>query len=301
MRKLFFVSAAIMFTFMVSVSAQAADWEKYDKPVPTKVTVRVLSRGAKAMNPNTGALVIIRDAATNEVLDKGDVQGSTGDMVALMSAGYPRMGGMTGLVKGEKGLIEKPGGCEPYTSTEDSAAFVGQIMLTRPTQVVIEAHGPMMPHQSGATAVTTTWLFPGEDVTGEGIVLELRGLIVDTLASLKEVELNPDELKEGIDLPFYMRMMCGCPIAPKSFGLPWEAEDFNITVQTYYRGKLYHEEVTMADKLFVSVSQFRTRFPVPEDLPEGKFNREQVVVRVMASQPKMANFGMDEFSVYFTR
>jgi hypothetical protein len=301
MRKLFVIVVLFAITVLMPAGANAAAWEKYDKPVPTKVTVRVLSRGAKAMNPNTGALVIIRDAASNEVLDKGDVQGGTGDMEALMNTGYPRVSGMTGLLKGEKGLKEKSGGCETYTSTEDSAAFVGQVMLTRPTQVVIEAHGPMMPHQSGATAVTTTWLFPGEDVTGEGIVLELRGLIVDTLASLKEVELNPDELKEGIDLPFYMRMMCGCPIAPKSFGLPWEAEDFNITVQAYYRGKLYHEEVTTADKLFVSVSQFRARFPVPENLPEGQFNREQVVVRVMASQPKMANFGMDEFSVYFTR
>lgn len=294
------IVAAVIAAISIN-NAVAADWQEYDDPVPTKVMVRVLSHGAKAMNPNTGALVIIRDARTNDILGKGAVEGSTGDTKALMNAAYPRVSGMAGLLKGQKGMVPKDGGCDTHTASDDAAVYATTLKLSKPTQVVIEVRGPMMPHHAGATAVTTTWLFPGEDVTGEGIVMELRGLIVDVDATLKEAELNVESLKEGIDLPFFMRMMCGCPIAPRSAGLPWEAEDFKINVQAYYKGKLYHEETTTSDKQFVAVSQFMSRLPLPDGLPEGPFKREQVLVRVMASQPKMNNFGMDEFSVFLSR
>lgn len=284
-----------------AAGAYADNWEKYDKPVPTKVVVRVLSHGAKAMNQNTGAVVVVRDAATNEILDKGEVLGSTGDDTALMETGYARKTGLTGLLKGQEGALIKDSGCEMYASKTDAAKFETIVNISRPTQVVIEAHGPLMPHSAGQTAVTTTWLFPGEDITGGGIVLELRGLIVDSLASLKESELDVEKVRDGIVLPFYMRMMCGCPIAPKSAGLPWVAEDFKITVQAYYKGKLYHEELAAADKLFVDVSAFKTRVPLPKDLPEGKFKRERIKLRVMAAQPEMANFGLDEFYVYLSK
>ncbi len=288
---------------MLSVSgAYSAGWEKYDKPVPTKVMVRVLAHGAKAMSPETGVVVVLRNAATNEILDKGDARGSTGDTTALMETGYARKTGQTGLLKGQKGaLIKDSSGCEMYSSKMDTAVFVTTIKISKPTQIVIEAHGPLMPHNAGQTVLATTWLFPGEDIAGEGIVLELRGLIVDALASLKESEIDVNKAKNGISLPFYMQMMCGCPIAPRSGGLPWVAEDFKITVQAYYKGKLYHEEVTTADKLFVSVSAFKTNVPLPKGLPDGKFKREKVKVRVMAAQPKLANYGMDEFYVYLSR
>jgi len=302
MRKLYLSVFALAFSVVVvAASARAEDWEKFDKPVPTRVVVRVLAHGAKAMSPHTGALVIIRDAATNKVLDQGDVQGSTGDTTALMDTGYARKTGRSGLLVGEEGLIDKEGGCKKYESTEEVAKFVGLVKISKPTQVVIQAQGPMVPHQAQGVAITTTWLFPGEDVGGEGIVLTLRGLIVDCLASLKESDLDVSKLKDGIPVPFYMNMMCGCPIAPKSKGLPWEAEDFRITVQAYYNGKLYHEEVTTADKLFVDVSAFKTSVPLPPDLPEGELRHERLKIRVMASEPKMANYGTDEFSVYLNR
>lgn len=300
MRKLF--KTAGLFTVILCLTAtcvHAEGWEKYDKPVPTKVYVRVLSHGAKAMSPHTGALVIIKDAATDKVLDKGDLQGSTGDTTALMETGYARKTGKSGLLSGEKGvLIKDSGGCEPYTSNDEAAKFVGVVNISKPTQVVIQVQGPMMPHHAGGAAIVTTWLFPGEDVTGEGIVLELHGLIVDCLASLKESEIDVDKAKNGITVPFYMQMLCGCPIAPKKMGLPWEAEGYKITTQAYYKGKLYHEDVTTSDKLFVDVSKFVTTVPLPPGLPKGSFKREQVKIRVMAAQPELANYGLDEFSVF---
>jgi hypothetical protein len=303
MRKLYLSMVVLVLAMAVAASAaRAEDWEKYSEPVPTRVVVRVLAHGAKAMSQHTGALVIIKDAATNKVLDQGDVEGSTGDTTALMDTGYARNTGKTGLLVGEQGvLMNGDDGCKKYKSTDEVAKFVGVVNISKPTQVIIQAQGPMVPHQAQGVAITTTWLFPGENVGGEGIVLDLRGLIVDCLASMKEGELDAAKLTDGIPVPFYMNMMCGCPIAPKSKGLPWEAEDFRITVQAYYKGKLYHEEVTTADKLFVDVSAFKAKVPLPPDLPEGKIKHERVKIRVMASEPKMANYGIDEYSVYLNR
>jgi len=322
MRKLLVVAMFAMLLVAGRV-ASAEEWEKYDAPVPTNVVVRVLSHGAKAVSEHTGALVIIKDVRTGKELARGAVQGSTGDDIALMRAGYPRMNGRSGLMKGDKGFIFEdtkaaPGSRNPYfdvrterkpeelkpvvyESTTDVASFQTTLNITKPTEISIEVYGPLLYQRQSAMAVGTTWVFPGEDITGEGIVLELRGLIVDTLASLVDSEIKLDQVKDGIPVSFYMRMMCGCPIAPAKLGLPWEAEGFNITVQAYYKGKLYHEEKTTSDKLFKDISLFLTKIPLPKDLPDGPFSKEKLKIRLMASQPSQNNFGMDEFSVYLTR
>jgi len=314
--------------FCFSGAVYAANWQKYDKPVPTKVVVRVLSHGAKSMSQATGAKVSIKDGRTNEVLVEGDVQGSTGDTTALMRAGYPRISGEHGLLKGERGMIfedlkadekaREKGWRSPdpyydtrderdlddlepviYESTQDAAKFEATLMLDKPTQVFVEVQGPLMPHHAAQLSVVSTWLFPGEDVTGEGIVVTLRGLIVEAQASLKESEQSVEAVGKELVIPFNMRMMCGCPIqAGGRMGIPWEAEGFEITTRAYYKGEMYHESVTTADKIISGTSWFTTNIPMPENLPDGEFSRERVLVRILAAQPKLANYGMEEFSVY---
>ncbi len=321
MVKRLFILAA-MFVLVFSAAAKADDLEQYDKPVPTKIVVRVLSHGAKAMGEHTGALVVIWDAETGKELDRGMAQGSTGDDTALMKTGYPRIRGKVGLVKGDKGLLfkdlkaagsgsyydvrddRKKDELEPvvYESTVDAAKYETTLNLTKPTMLNIEVYGPLMPPQSTVSTMAKLLLLPGEDVTGNGIVLELRGLIVDARASLKNKELKADNVKDGIVVPFYMNMLCGCPIAAggKS-GIPWEAEGFKITTQAYYKGKLYYNDVKTADKLYENVSSFSTKVPLPKDLPAGGYMKEMVKIRIMASQPEQANYGMDEFSVYVSK
>ena len=312
---------AALFVALASASAFADEWEKFDKPVPTKVVVRVLSHGAKAMSQHTGALVVLRDARSGAELDKGGVDGETGDTTALMNASYPRATGVTGLLKGSRGVLlkdKKSDGpddyydlteprdlkdveTEIYESKVEAAKFVGQINITKPTQVLVEIYGPLMPRHSTATTVATTWVFPGEDIDGEGIVVDLRGLIVDARDSLREKVVQYSEAKDGIDVDFFMRMMCGCPIAPGKNGLPWRAEGYKITTQAYYKGKLYYEDVKTADKLFLDVSYFKTRVPLPKDLPEGKYEKEKLKIRIMAAQAAQANYGIDEFNMYVSR
>jgi len=331
MRKWFSVFACLSVAIMFSaVSATAEEWEKYDKPVPTKVVVRVLSHGAKAMSQHTGALVVIWDATTGAELDRGMVQGSTGDDIALMRAGYPRVRGKLGLDKGDRGMIlgdlksadkakekgweqadpyydvrdtRKKEELEPevYESTAESAKFETTLQLTKPTVLNIEAYGPLMPPQSTVSTMVKVLVFPGEDITGEGIVLELRGLIVDAQASLKEKEIKTADVKDGITVPFFMRMLCGCPIsAGHKYGIVWEAEGYKIDTQAYYKGKLYYDDEKTADKLYKDVSTFQTSVPLPKDLPAGEYTKERVKVRIMASQPEQGNYGMDEFDMYLS-
>ncbi len=311
---------ATLFVTLWAVAAHAEEWEKYDKPVPTMVVVRVLSHGAKAMSQRTGALVVLRDARTGAELDKGGVEGDTGDTTALMKASRPRGSGITGLLKGDRGvLLKDKKATEPedyydlvepkdpkdivtdiYESKVESAKFVGQINITKPTQVLVEVYGPLLPKHAMASAITTTWVFPGENITGEGIVVDLRGLIVDAKDSLREKVVQYAEAKDGIDVDFFMRMMCGCPITPGEKGKPWQAEGYKVTTQAYYKGKLYYEDVKTADKLFLDISYFKTTVPLPKDLPEGKYDKERLKIRLMASQASQANYGIDEFNMYIS-
>jgi hypothetical protein len=325
MKKYILLLAAIIFSFSV-LAARAEEWEKYDKPVPTRIVVRVLAHGAKSMSKHTGALVVIRDARTGKELDRGAVDGSTGDDTALMRTGYPRMLGRTGLMKGDKGMLfedlkAKEGSDNPgkyydlrdtrspeelrpviYESPQEAAKFETVIEIAKPTQIVVEAYGPLLPLHSMTSAMTSVWVFPGQEVGGEGIIVELRGLIVDALDSNREKIFKLEDVKDGIKAPFYMRMMCGCPIAPRGkYGIPWEADGFKITTQAYYKGKLYYEDVTTADKLFRDVSNFVTKAPLPKDLPEGDFKKEKLKIRILAAQPDQDNYGMDEFNVYLSR
>jgi len=319
--KWLYIPAITVMTMLLTAPASAEEWEKYDKPVPTKVLVRVLSHGAKAMSEHVGAVIVIRETDTGTELARNPVQGSTGDDIALMRAAYPRISGKTGAVAGDKGILldasttpgkteyydirsgKGPEGTKPvlYESKTDTAMYLATLNITKPTRIVIDAYGPLMPEHSMNSASASTLVFPGEDIEGEGIVLDLRGLIVDTLASMKDAEVNADAVKDGIPVAFYMRMMCGCPIAPAEKGLPWQTENYAITVQAYYKGKLYHEDSTTSDKLFVDTSFFKTTVPLPKDLPAGSISKERVKIRIMAAQREQANFGMDEFDVYLSR
>ncbi len=207
-----------------------------------------------------------------------------------------------GLVKGEKGaLFDNMTSSKPsiYESKTDAAVFITEVKISKPTQMIVEAYGPLMPQHSMTSTMTSFWLFPGEDITGEGIVLELRGLILDVVDSMRNKEIKAADYKDGVKVPFYLRMMCGCPIAPNNRTL-WPAEGFNITTQAYYQGKLYYEAVVSSDKIFKETSFFETTVPLPKDLSTAG-DKERIKVRVMASQPSQNNTGIDEFDVFLKK
>jgi hypothetical protein len=128
----------------------------------TKVTVRVVSKDAKVIGSGVGgALVRVKNLETGEILAQGKQEGGTGDTDRIMV--QPRRRG------------------ESLYGTPDAAFYQADLLLDKPTQVEIFAEAPLAyPHaiQKGSKTIT---LIPGKHILGEGLVIELNGLIVNIL------------------------------------------------------------------------------------------------------------------------
>jgi len=164
----FFILADIIFLF-TSPSFAA-------EKVPTKIIVRVVAKDSKVIGSGVGgAFVRIRNLETGEILAQGKQEGGTGDTERIMVR--PRKRG------------------EIIYGTSGSASFQAEIPLDRPTQAEIYTEAPLTyPHaiQKGLKTVT---LIPGKHILGEGVIIELDGLIVNILnPSPKEVLKKGEEL-----------------------------------------------------------------------------------------------------------
>ena len=136
--------------------------------ISTKIIVRVVSKDAKVIGLGVGgALVRIKNLETGEILAQGKQEGGTGNTDRIMVQPHKRG--------------------ETLYGTPDAAFFQAEIPLDKPTQVEIYTEAPLgYPHaiQKGSKTLT---LIPGKNILGEGIIIELNGLIVNILSpSLKE-------------------------------------------------------------------------------------------------------------------
>lgn len=158
-------------------------------PESTRVDVHVVARDAKLIGSMVGgARVTIRDAESGEVLADGVHEGGTGD---------------TGLIMGAR---ER--NVDVFT-TPGAAVFSANLALTTPKLITVEAEGPLDFPQARTRASTTLLVVPGEDVTGDGVVLELWGYLVELLGV-------PGEATAGdpIAVRARVRMLCSCPTEP---------------------------------------------------------------------------------------
>lgn len=167
---------------------------------PTPVTVRVLSQGGKYVGSSMGgAMVRITDAATGRLLAEGPTSGGTGD---------------TGRIMGPQ-----PRGA--VLADERTAAFRATLDLDRPQLVQISAYGPASDPQSAVSVAVTRWLVPGPAATlGDGIVLELPGLVVRPSPPASA------EADGSARIAAQVMLMCGCPIEP---GGLWDSARFDVT------------------------------------------------------------------------
>ena len=131
--------------------------------IPTKVIVRVTSKDAKVIGSGVGgALVRIKNLETGEILAQGKQEGGTGNTDRIMVQPHKRG--------------------ETLYGTPDAAFFQAEILLDKPTQVEIYTEAPLSyPHaiQKGSKTLT---LIPGKNILGEGVIIELNGLIVNILS-----------------------------------------------------------------------------------------------------------------------
>ncbi len=149
--------------------------------VLTKVTVRVVSKDAKVIGSGVGgASVEIVNLETGELLARGVQTGETGDTERIMV--QPRTRGQT------------------VYGTPGAASFIAEIPLERPTRVEIRVKAPLSFPEALQSGTKTVTLIPGVAAEGEGIIIELDGLIVrimhpaegDILRSGEEVRVEAE-------------------------------------------------------------------------------------------------------------
>ena len=184
------LSTAVLLLITASSSVYAA-------AVPTEVTVRVRSHDAKFIGSGVGGMQLrIEDAVTGALLDSGMISGGTGDTERLMKESQTR---------GDTLADDKTA---HYTST---------LMLEAPTRIRIRLTGPLDVPAAIQDLSLTTWVVPGKDIRGDGLVLHLPGLIVDA----RNLGVQDGSLPLIADVT----LMCGCPITE---GGLWDSADYEV-------------------------------------------------------------------------
>jgi hypothetical protein len=142
--------------------------------IPTKVLIRVVARDAQVIGSGVGgASVRIVNVATGETLAQGKQQGGAGDTDRIMVQPHRRG--------------------ETLYGTRGAAFFQAEIPLDRPTRVGIDAEAPLAYSQAIQRGCKTLTLIPGRHILGEGVVIELNGLIVNLLDPLPTKVLKKGE------------------------------------------------------------------------------------------------------------
>ncbi len=182
----------------------------------TKVMIRAVARDAKVIGTHVGgARITVKDVATGEILAQGMQQGGTGDTDIIMKKPHTR-------------------GMAVY-NTPDASGYLAVLHLDKPTVVEISAEAPLGNAQATQRTSETMLLVPGEDVLGEGIVLEIHGFIVTSLAPLPDAKVktgSPFEVRATVT------MACGCPIEPDGM---WDANKIHVVARLLRDGKVQSE------------------------------------------------------------
>jgi hypothetical protein len=223
----------------------------------TKVMVRAIARDAKLIGKSVGgARITIRDVSSGQVLAQGMLQDGTGDTALIIEKSRMR-------------------GAKVY-DTPGASGFLAVLNLERPTVVEVTAEGPLGSPQATQRASKTLLLVPGEDVLGDGIVLEIHGFIVKTLAP-------PLDAKVTVGSPFEVRatvtMACGCPTEPDGL---WDANKIRVVARLVREGNI-ETEVPMH---YAGVQNTYTG-TVPAAVPG------RIELQVLAMEPVNANFGLN--------
>ena len=171
----------------------------------TKITIRAKAKDAKFIGTTMGgALVVIKDPETGEVLAKGFTTGGTGNtqkiMVDPIRRGVP-------------------------ISDNTAAKFEATLDITEPKLVSIEVYSPYGQRQSMTKNTSQIWLIPGKDVIGEGIVVDVPGFAVAVLTPEANETLKLTGGKIKVPIRANVVMMCGCPITPNGI---WDANKYEV-------------------------------------------------------------------------
>lgn len=251
-KKPFFISlllSVILFVFSSQLAAQE-----------TTVIIRAQAKDAKFIGSSIGgALVVIKEERTGQVLAEGFTEGSTGSTDIIMQ---------NPISRGMK------------LSNNNTAAFKATIDIKRPTFVTIEVYAPVSKRQATVLSSTQLWLLPGKDILGDGIIVEIPGFVVDILSPQTHESIV--EKDKNVKIQANVVMMCGCPITE---GGIWNASDYEVQAIFYKDGEVSQ---TIPLKIESKASTFSTSL----SLEKGNYE-----IVVYAFDPETGNTGLDKVNV----
>ena len=233
-----------------------------NEPKPTTILVRVVAHGSMVLGKDVGgARVTITDVASGRILASGLQQGDAGDQNQIMRT--PRLMG------------------EPLYSSRASAAFTTTLELTHPTLVDITAEGPLAYPASSQRTSITVWLVPGQDMTNDGIVLDLYGYIVQ-IEHPKSGE--PLIAKDDVILRASVRTLSGALVRPHG---DWDSRKVHI-----------YGEVLIGDRVLERLQMFysgdNAGFEAPFFVPPLKDAPNGITLRVVAADPASGNLSLGQ-------
>lgn len=244
-----FMVTVICFFSMVVTQAAAEE---------TRLVVRALASDAKFIGTSmSGMEVLVRDADTGELLDRGVTSGATGDTTHILRTAHERYATL---------------------STEGAAAYVSVLDLDRPRRISVTVRGPLSQPQATAEASSTRWVFPGKHIEeGDGWLLEVSGFAVDILGPGAHSYIGNDV--DSVTVTANIVMLCGCPTSP---GGTWDSDEIEIDVQVLYNGKaISAPSMKYADKQSQYSTDIKTSGP-------GAYE-----ITVTAYDPRTGNTGLD--------
>lgn len=228
--------------------------------IPTKVIVRAKAKDAKFIGTSIGgAMVIIRNQLTQEILAQGTTTGSTGNTQLIMSTPRARY---------------------DQIADENTAQFLAEIDIDAPVFVTIEVLAPINRKHAVVASSTELWLIPGKDLLGDGIVLEIPGFVVDILKPRTHQFIGLSSLENNtLEIQANIVMMCGCTI---SDGGLWDANKIEVKAIISKQGKKMGEVDLKINTPNFFVGQFKITEP-------GTYE-----IIVYAYNPQTNNTGVDK-------
>jgi hypothetical protein len=252
LRTAFALSATLCVSACAGARSGSAAAPVVPTVTPTRFVAHVVTHDAKLIGTTVGGVrVTVREAATGRELVSGLHLGATGDTKRIMQD--PRVRG------------------DSLFAGRDGARFEATLPLAVPTLVDVIAEGPLGYPDQLVSSTKRLLLVPGRDLTGDGIVLEMHGYVLDILA--------PDTttaVPSGSDVKARVRMLCSCPTEPTGM---WRVEQLHARL---WQGNAIVGEVPLA--YAGEPSTWSARLP---RVAAGRYTLE-----VVAASPKSATFGV---------
>jgi hypothetical protein len=222
----------------------------------TKIMIRAVARDAKVIGEHVGgARITVRDVATGQILAQGLQNAGTGNTDLIMNK--PRERDAT------------------VYNTPDASGFLAVLNLERPTVVEVSAEAPLGNAQATQRTSKTLLVVPGEDILGEGILLEIHGFIVTPLSPLAEAKVA---VGSPLDVQATVTMACGCPTEP---GGIWDSNKIRVVARVVRNG---HVEAEVPLHYAGQQNTYAGTVPVSA---VGKMELD-----ILALDPPNANFGI---------